>query len=76
MERLRPEEMRYAVISLERRTGTASTVFIHADASMAQKQAGRLELNNPEFRYTVLPFLGFHDTKLGFHNTEEKNDLE
>lgn len=43
---------------------------------MAQKQAGRLELNNPEFRYTVLPFLGFHDTKLGFHNTEEKNDLE
>ena len=55
--------MRYALICLHRHTGTTSTVQIHTDPQVAQKQALRLELDNPAFRYTVIPFFGYHDTK-------------
>lgn len=49
-------KVRYAVVSVDRRDGLATTVEVHGDTMEAQIQANRLNQRYPSHRYTVVPF--------------------
>lgn len=50
-------ELKYAVVAVNRSTGDAHTIEVLTDSARAQREAGRLDRTEPMFRHSVVVYL-------------------